>query len=529
MGLLTRRVVLRGTIASAASGYLSLRHPASAEDQGSLPVVETLYGPIRGVREGGVAVFRGIPFAKPPIGSLRFQPPERPQHWSEIRDATKFGPIAPQGKSRLARVMGDFDLPQSEDCLTLNIWSPVLTGTPAPVMVWIHGGGQTSGSGRLDWYSGWHLAQNGGIVVVTINYRVGPLGFMYLPGIAEGNMNVLDQVAAFEWVRDNISRFGGNPQLVTLAGQSGGGRSIAVHLANPQHRKLFHRAIVQSPAIGTPPDSPDSAEATAHQYLAILKLDRTSDIRRVPVNVLLDAFVELNRRAKSSGQQALPFGAVDDGRVYHGDPVKQIVAGAGADKDLMIGTTRDEAAARFAFDDEVLNADDAKVHQRFASVFGQNVDEYLDEFRRMWADATPYWLLVHLETEFEYLRKTLAIVEARASSERPAFLYRFDWQSPTKRFGACHCLELPFTFANFENWSNAPMLANADPAEIKTLSHIMNRAWIEFIKNGTPNHAAMAPWAPYKSDRRTTLRFDSIVEPVGDLAGVAWRRPWPAY
>jgi para-nitrobenzyl esterase len=209
--------------------------------------------------------------------------------------------------------------------------------------------------------------------------------------------------------------------------------------------------------------------------------------------------------------------------------VKQIVAGAGADKELMIGTTRDEAAARFAFDDEIVNADDAKVHQRFAKVFGQEADEYLDEFRRMWADATPYWLLVHLETEFEYLRKSLAIVEARASSERPAFLYRFDWPSPTKRFSACHCLELPFTFGNFENWSNAPMLANADPDEIKTLSHIMNRAWIEFIKNGNPNHAAMAPWAPYKSDQRTTLRFDSIVEPVGDLAGVAWRRPWPAY
>lgn len=516
------------TAATAAAGYLSLRRAASAADQNSFPVVETLYGPIRGIREGDVAVFRGIPFAKPPIGSLRFRPPQPPQRWSKVRDATQFGPIAPQGKSRLARVMGDFDLPQSEDCLTLNVWSPDLRGPPAAVMVWIHGGGQTSGSGRLEWYSGWHLAQNGGIVVVTINYRVGPLGFMYLPGVAEGNMNVLDQVAAFEWVRDNIARFGGNPQLVTLAGQSGGGRSIAVHLANPQHRKLFHRAIMQSPAIGEPPDSPEKAEATAHQYLAILKVDKASDITRVPVNGLLDAFAELNRRAKSLGQP-LPFGAVDDGLVYHGDPVKQIVAGAGGDKDLMIGTTRDEAAARFAFDDEVLNADEAKVHQRFANIFGQEADGYLDEFRRMWADATPYWLLVHLETEFEYLRKSLAIVEARASSGRPAFLYRFDWPSPTKRFSACHCLELPFVFGNFENWSHAPMLANADSDETKALSHIMNRAWIEFIKNGNPNHPAIATWVPYKADRRTTLRFDSIVEPAGDLAGMAWRRPWPAY
>jgi para-nitrobenzyl esterase len=528
MPLMTRRTVLVTGLGSAATFSSGMQQRALAVGNTPGPIVETTCGPVRGALEGNIPVFRGIPFAEPPVGKLRFRDPEPRKHWRQVRDATKFGPIAPQGKSRLARVMGDYDLPQDEDCLTLNIWSPSLRGSSAPVMIWIHGGGQTSGSGRLPWYSGLHFATNG-ILVVTINYRIGPFGFLYLPGIAEGNMNLLDQVTAFQWVHENIARFGGDPNNVTLAGQSGGGRSIALHLANAEHRRLFHHAIVQSPAIGTPPDPRDKAAAAARDYLSILKLDNPADIRRVPVKVLLEAFAELNRRARLAGQWSLPFGAVDDGRVYHGDPVAQLTAGAGREIDLLIGTTRDEAAARFAFDDDIVSADAARVEKRFATVFGNDAAFYLDELRSLWADTTPYWLLVHLETEYEYLRKSLAIVEARATLGRPAFLYRFDWQSPTKRFGACHCLELPFVFNNFEDWSDAPMLAGADRNEINVLSDMMHRTWIQFMRTGNPNHPGIATWSPYDRDRRVTFRFDAIVEPVGDLAGVAWRRPWPAY
>ena len=197
-------------------------------------VVRTKAGELRGAYENGIAVFRGVPYAAAPVGELRFAPPQPAPAWQGVRDATQDGPIPPQGRSRLAHVMGDFERPQSEDCLTLNIWTPAADSKKRPVLVWIHGGAFASGAGSLPWYSGERFAANGDVVVVSINYRLGALGFLCLPGVSDGNLGLLDQVAALRFVRDNIAAFGGDPDNVTVVGQSAGAASIAILMTMPQ-------------------------------------------------------------------------------------------------------------------------------------------------------------------------------------------------------------------------------------------------------------------------------------------------------
>ena len=213
-------------------------------------VVRTKAGELRGARENGIAVFRGVPYAAAPVGELRFAPPQPVPAWRGVRDASQDGPIPPQGRSRLAHVMGDFERPQSEDCLTLNIWTPAADSKKRPVLVWIHGGAFASGAGSLPWYSGERFAANGDVVVVSINYRLGALGFLCLPGVSDGNLGLLDQVAALRFVRDNIAAFGGDPDNVTVVGQSAGAASIAILMTMPQARGLFRRAILQSTPFG---------------------------------------------------------------------------------------------------------------------------------------------------------------------------------------------------------------------------------------------------------------------------------------
>ncbi|MGH7087775.1 MAG: carboxylesterase family protein, partial [Stellaceae bacterium] len=264
------------------------------------PIVEVDGGALKGRWVGEVAVFKGIPYAAPPVGGLRFAPPEPAPRLGDLRDATSYGPIAPQLPSRLNRIMGDFDLPQSEDCLTLNIWTPSAGGAPLPVLFWLHGGAYTSGAGSIGWYSGQAFAASGRAVVVTVNYRLGPLGFLYLPGLSGGNLGLLDQIAALKWVKANIARFGGDPGAITVAGQSAGARSAAHFMADPETASLFRRAILQSGPLGQAPAKPDQAATVARDYLALLEIapGNEAELRRLPAERLIRAAAELARRMK---------------------------------------------------------------------------------------------------------------------------------------------------------------------------------------------------------------------------------------
>ena len=486
----------------------------------SAPIVELDAGALRGAwDDDGVAVFRGIPYAAPPVGTLRFQPPQAAARWTELRDASRFGPIAPQLPSRLGRIMGDFRLPQGEDCLTLNVWTPSKGGPLLPVLFWLHGGAFTSGAGSIDWYSGRSFAASRRVVVVTINYRLGPLGFLFWPGLSEGNLGLLDQIAALRWVKANIARFGGDPDAITVAGQSAGARSTGHLMANPETASLFRRAILQSGPVGQLPATPDQAAAVTRDYLGLLEIDRgnAAELQRVPADRLIQAAGELARRTKRFADSRVPFNAVDDGKVVKGGPLAAIENGAAPGIDVLAGTTRDESAAHLVFDEDVLGADETQVLRHFAQLFGAKAEAKLAEIRRRRAGGTAYDVLVQLGTDVTFAQATAAFTAARAKHGERAFLYHFDWQSPYPRLGACRCLELPFVLDNFQNWPGAPILAGAIPAITRGLARSMHQAWLSFIETGDPNCGGVPAWPPYAMDGRATMRFDSVIEVAGDL------------
>jgi len=488
------------------------------------PVVRTKSGELRGAREGGVAVFRGVPYAASPVGELRFQPPQPVAAWRGVREATKDGPIAPQGRSRLAHIMGEFERPQSEDCLTLNIWTPAPDAKKPPVLVWIHGGAFASGAGSLAWYSGERFAADGDLVAVSINYRLGALGFLCLPGVSDGNLGLLDQVAALRFVRDNIAAFGGDPDNVTVVGQSAGAASIAILMTMPRARGLFRRVILQSTPFGRMSRTLEDAHRIGRRLLEVLGLEpsQAGELKSVPFARFVTAQGEVARLEKKFADALAPFWPVIDGDVYPAEVAPALKSGAGADIDTMIGTTREEMAAFYCIDQDIAKADAAAVEGVFASVFKSGHRPYYDEIRRTRASGGNAALLGDLMSDAMFRIGSLRMAEARADQGRPAYVYQFDWQSPAG-FESCHCLEIPFVFNNFASWTDSPMLKGAKPDETGCLAQAMHGAWIAFARSGKPDHPGLPPWPPYRREARMTMRFDSTIGPVSDLA--AWLAP----
>lgn len=487
----------------------------------------TKLGELRGERGDGFVVFRGVPYAAPPERGLRFAPPQPATAWNGARDATVDGPIAPQNRSRLAHIMGDFVREHGEDCLSLTIWRPESAPAPCPVLVWIHGGAFTTGAGSLPWYSGESFARSG-LVVVGVNYRLGALGFLAVPGVSPGNLGLLDQAAALRWVRDNVAAFGGDRESVTVMGQSAGGGSIGALLAMPSARGLFRRAIMQSAALQRVNPSLDDAARAGRRFLEVLGLspDRPERLRDVPIKDVLAAQGELARLERRFADPVTPFRPLLDGRVVTASPVAAARAGAAASIDVLIGSTREEMAAFYSVDDNVKQADEAAMRGEFERLFGAHGTAICDEYRRSRLDTRPAAVLADLYSDRLFRIPSLELAEAQAAHGRPAYVFQFDWQSPAG-FEACHCLELPFVFDNLPHWPDAPMLSGSDPATTARLARIMQRAWASFARTGDPNHEELPPWAPYDLGRRMTMRFDTVVEPVADVAGRSWRLPWP--
>lgn len=492
-------------------------------------VVSVAQGRIRGVWREDLWSFSGIPYARAPLGELRWRPPREPEPWSEIRDASTFGPIAPQA----AAVPGitspsdpEASEPHSEDCLFLNVWTPQLPESPVdardagrPVLVFIHGGGFTSGSGSVFLYRGGALVRNGNAVVVTINYRLGALGFLGHRALDDpdglvGNWGIHDQVAALSWVRENIGAFGGDPDNVTVFGESAGGFSVATLLGTPGARGLFSRAVVQSGGVHV--HSVDEAERSADRLaavLAIAKCDRAS-LEAVSASELVAATDEIGKRRPDPGMIPLPFLPVVDGVFLPVNPLAAVANGSATGIDLLIGTNRDELTL-FGLGNPAFMTLDEEGMQRWVANAAPDMDagEVIEAYRaarRSRGESTgPTDIWVAAGTDFVFRWPSFQLAAAHATRGSRAFMYLFEWESPAFGgiLGACHGLELPFVFGAVH--LPVVQIFSGSGAVVERLSQDMQRAWLSFAAGGSPGHDGVGEWPAWDPVRRATMVFGS--------------------
>jgi para-nitrobenzyl esterase len=479
-------------------------------------VVRTRQGAVRGNEAKGVSTFKGIPYAAPPFGINRFRAPQPVETWSGVRDALTYGATVPKPP-----YFPPFDvlLPEpviaGEDSLNLNIWSPDLGQAKLPVMVWIHGGAFANGSGAVTQYDGSRFARDG-VVCVTINYRLGADGFLYL-GDGPANLGLLDQVAALEWVRNNIAAFGGDPGNVTIFGESAGAMSVGTLLSMPRAAGLFRRAIAQS---GAGHHAISSATARrVSQYLAEkLGVTPTREaIAAVPIDRLLQAQVELSadvfnipdpaRWGEVSANQ-MPFEPVIDGDVLPALPIERIAAGASAGVDVMVGTNTEEERL-FMVPNGAINHTTEAILAGTVAAYGLPVEVTQATYRATRRDASAGDLLEAIVTDWFFRIPAIRLAEASVTSNSPTYMYEFAWRSPQYdgRLGACHALEIPFVFDNLDDEWLEPLLGTGAPQPV---ADTMHAAWVAFATNGEPG------WSRYDLQRRATMRFDTTSEVVDD-------------
>lgn len=476
------------------------------------PFAHTPLGDLRGVDSGGVIAFRAVPFAEPPIGERRFAAAEPVRPWRGLREAREHGPIAPQLPSRLRVAMGDFARPQSEDCLTLTISTPAVDANRRPVLVWLHGGAWVTGAGSLDWYDGAALAREGDIVCVGVNYRLGALGWLHRPGIVDADAGISDMVTALAWVRDNIAAFGGDPNCVTVMGQSAGATSIARLLMLPEARALFHRAIMQSGGYGRGAYTSAMASERADQFLQLLGIDPQAGdalarLRAVEVPRLLAAQTELAQRNARFAYPGAMFMPVFAAAMNLPEMLSAVAEGADG-KPLLIGATADEVHAFFAADPALQDPPREAVVRRFGG------EQALARYRARRPGAGAMDVLADLVTDETFLRPAMELAGTVARRGGTAYGYVFDWAAPASRFRACHCIELPFVFGTFDAWADAPMLAGGDRKQMADLSEAMRQAWIAFVRTGEP----ASSWPRHDVDQRAVMRFGTRIGAVGDIA-----------
>lgn len=488
------------------------------------PTARTSAGVLRGKREDGVSVFRGVPYAAPPVGDLRFARPQPMPPWPGERDATRNGPVPPQPASRLRLAMGDFTAEQAEDCLTLTIATPAADARRRPVLIWLHGGAFWTGAGSLDWYSGVPMARHDDIVVVGVNYRLGALGFMHLPGISEPNLGLRDQFAALEWVAREIEAFGGDPDNITVAGQSAGGLSVLALLAHPRGRALMRRAVVQSAPFGRMLRPLAAAEEIGGAMQRALGIDRPQQWRSVSAGAINDAQFAVAKGLASFATTTPVFIPVIDHDLLGEDVMSAALAGA-AERDVMVGYTRDEMAAFFAPDEKIRKATPEQVRGVFARIFGGAADEAIAEYRQRARGEGPAELLGTMLGDASFGAGVHDFAERLHALGRPAWVYRFDWAAPGNDFAACHCSEIPFMFDTLPAWQ-APMLAGGEPQAMARLAGQMRGAWAAFARHGDPSHPGLPVWPQHGSDRQTML-FDVHSRVAHDAAGRRRWKFWP--
>ena len=465
--------------------------------------VETSYGRVRGQEDNGVHVFKGIPFAAPPLGDLRWRAPRPPTAWPGVRDALAFGPCAIQSTipGDVGELIGIATHETSEDCLYLNVWTPGLDGEKRPVMVWIHGGGNTVGAGSQPRINGEHLARIGGVVAVTINYRLGALGFLHAPQIgATGNEALLDQVAALRWVRGETEAFGGDPQNVTVFGQSAGGFDIAQLMAMSAAQGCFDKAVLMSGSLTrqvTGESAAKTAAALADHFGGFGRL------RDVPANEIHAM------QTKIPGARWAP---TLDGDVIQGDAAKNLAAGSFTrGMPVMIGHTRDESTLFTVFNRDLAAMNRDRLVELARGTFGEAapdaVDCYETDRRAAGLRTSPIDIWAAMSTDRMFRIPAIRTAACHLEHTSGLWMYRFDHATPAdERLQSCHSLDIPFVWGTY-GLPDMQRFCGAGP-EIERLSNRVMASYLAFAHTGNPANDHMPAWPAYTTDTRTTMLFD---------------------
>jgi para-nitrobenzyl esterase len=488
------------------------------------PVVSVAEGQLRGAEKDGVLSFKGIPYAAAPFGANRFAAPAPAPRWEGIRDAVEYGPTAPKPPypSPIDALLPE-PVIAGEECLNLNVWTPAIDAVRRPVLVWIHGGAFVNGSGAVSAYDGSRFARDG-VVCVTINYRLGAEGFLLIDG-APANRGLLDQVAALRWVQDNIAAFGGDPDAVTIAGESAGAMSVATLLSVPAAAGLFRRAIAQSGAGHHVITAVTAAKVTAALAQQLRVEPTVQGFAAVPADRLVAAQAALTANIAAAPNPAawgeiatnmMAFEPAIDGGVVPARPIDRLAQGVAADVDVLIGSNADEYALFFV-PSGIVNFVNNGLLNMALTLVGADAGAVVATYGAALPAASAGELLIAAMGDWFFRVPAIRVAEARLAHGADTYVYEFGWRSPKYggRLGACHALEIGFVFDNLDDPAGEPMAGSAPP---QPLADEMHGAWVAFVESGSPG------WAPYGNER-TVRRFAEASETVND-PGAAQRQAW---
>jgi para-nitrobenzyl esterase len=492
----------------------------------NVAVTNTDNGKVRGYIHGGVYTYKGIPYAE----AKRFESPQKPKAWDGVRSSMTYGPVAPlMTPTTSVRDESEFVFNHnwgytSEDCMSLNVWTPAINdGKKRPVLFWIHGGGFTAGSSiELPSYDGENLAKKGDVVVVSINHRLNILGFLDLSAYGEkykesANLSILDMKVALEWVKANIENFGGEPDNVTIFGQSGGGAKVNTLMAMPSAKGLFHKAINQSGAMRSGILEKETTQAIAAEVMKELNIspENVDEIQNIPFEKLSAAGAKalrtISKKLEDAGTPVrgfgLSWGPSVDGTILPYQFNSKESAELSKNISLMIGTTKNEFAVfRGAVPP---NSTEEEVKEAINKTYGEEAEAYIGAIKKAYPNMKKPSEMLDIDVTFR--PGAVAQANQKASMQAaPTYMYLFDWQSPVMdgKYKAVHCMEIPFVF---DNIARCEEMTGGFPDAYK-LAEKISQSWINFARKGDPNHSGLPNWPVYTIENTATMHFNNTSE-----------------